>query len=113
MVYKTKVAKTPTKTTKRTPPRSPAKPKLLSTGPLLIDYQELRIYFENSCCSVKDAKGKVVRALTPQQIVQKFPQFDAYNYASFNACVQHFIKKQHSNIQRDRVTGHLMDNLPR
>ena len=81
--------------------QSGPKPRLLSTGVSFNDYQEIKVYFENGCCSVKDAKGRPIKALQPQEILHKFPQFASYDYSSFNSVVQR-LRKQFEKIATDR-----------
>ena len=79
-----KKATTPKK--KKPPsPSVPPKPRLLADAE---DYRQLKVYFDGGCCNILDSSGRVVKGMSPLEVIAKFPQFASFEYSSVNSVVQ-------------------------
>jgi hypothetical protein len=82
----------------------PPLPKLLASGPSVVDYNELKIYAQFGCLALKDAKGRIIKYLSCAEVNAKYPQFNKYDTSSVNNVIQRF-KTQHQNTSRDRAAA--------
>jgi hypothetical protein len=82
----------------------PPLPKLLAAGGSKVDYDEMKVYAQFGCLALKDANGRIIKYLSCNEVMAKYPQFNKYDSSSVNNVIQRF-KLQHRNASSDRAAA--------